>query len=138
MPVNPAPSSTSTRPVAPPPPVSTPGFTNLIPVIRPSEFAATVKKGRVVIEFFSPACGFCRAAEPEVKKVANAFGTKVAIRKVNLLDPEGMRLGRKYGVSNFPTFAVFENGKHVGTFARQGSNPVTASFVARNIASIYE
>ncbi len=128
-------SPITSRPTTPAPAQT--GFPNLVPVIKPSEFAKTVAKGKVVIEFFSPACGFCRAAEPEVKKVANAFAGKVTIRKVNLLDPAGMALGKKYGVSNFPTFAVFENGKYMATFARQGSNPVAAGFVARNIAAAY-
>jgi len=106
-------------------------------IISPAQFAAGVAKGRVVVEFFSYGCGFCQRARPEVDKAAAALAGQAKVLMVSVDDPAGKAIGIRHGLSYYPTFAVFQDGKHVGTFTRQGAVDPTAKFIVDNINALY-
>jgi hypothetical protein len=51
-------------------------------------------------------------------------------------DPAGKAIGIRHGLSYYPTFAVFENGQHIGTFCRQGNTVPNADFIAANVRGL--
>ena len=106
---------------------------DLVPLIRASELAATVKKGPVVVEFMNFGCPYCRAAMPELDRVASDKQGKVKFAKISLADAAAQQLAGQLGISLLPGFAVFHDGKFLGSFGRQGANNVTADFIKDNV-----
>lgn len=63
----------------------------------------------VVVDFWAPWCGPCKAVAPILDKLANEYGEKLVIAKVNTDDnPEW---AQKYGVQGIPTMLFIANGK---------------------------
>ncbi len=104
-----------------------------VPLIRPDQFREVIKTGDVVVEFFNFGCPYCRAAGPELEKVATAKLGKVKFAKMSLGDPMAQMLAGQFGTTLLPGFAIFRGGQFVGSFGRQGRDPVTADFIKANV-----
>ncbi len=65
----------------------------------------------VLVDFWAPWCGPCRAIAADIEAVAEAHQGKVKVGKVNL--DENNSLPAKYQIRSIPTLMVFKNGKVV-------------------------
>jgi thioredoxin 1 len=72
-------------------------------------------EGPVVVEFGSPWCGYCRAAQPFL---ATAFAEHPGVRHFKIADASGKRLGRSFGVKLWPTLVFLRDGKEVARLVR--------------------
>jgi thioredoxin len=82
--------------------------------VKVSNFEKEVLKSKVpvVIDFWAPWCGPCKAIAPAFKKLAEAYAGKVKFVKVNI-DEEGT-LATKFRVQAIPTLLFFAKGKRIG------------------------
>lgn len=63
----------------------------------------------VLIDFWAPWCGPCRMLSPVISEIAEEYGDKVKVCKVNV-DDEG-ELAASFNVMSIPTLVVVKNGK---------------------------
>ena len=63
----------------------------------------------VVVDFWAPWCGPCRAIAPILDELAGEYTGTVKVAKVNV--DEEPALAQRFGVRGIPTLYVIENGK---------------------------
>jgi thioredoxin 1 len=63
----------------------------------------------VLVDFWAPWCGPCRAIAPVVEELAETFGDKVTFAKCNV-DDNPVTPG-KYGIKAIPTLIFFKGGE---------------------------
>ncbi len=63
----------------------------------------------VVVDFWAPWCGPCRALAPTIESFAGATAGKVKVVKHNTQDHE--RTPSSYGITAIPTLLVFQGGE---------------------------
>lgn len=65
----------------------------------------------VLVDFWAPWCGPCRAIAPALEELAKEYGDKVVVAKVNVDD--NPQAPSQYGVRGIPTLIMFKGGKAV-------------------------
>jgi len=65
----------------------------------------------VLVDFWAPWCGPCRAMAPAFEKVAGEMRTQVRFAKVNTDEAQG--LAARMGIRAIPTLMVFKGGQEL-------------------------
>ncbi len=65
----------------------------------------------VLVDFWAEWCGPCRLIGPIVKELADEFGDRAVIGKMDVDNNPGITA--KFGIRNIPTILFFKNGEVV-------------------------
>ena len=86
---------------------------NIIQEVNDSSFDSEVLQSEkpVLVDFWAPWCGPCRAIAPLVEELASSYGDQVKFTKCNVDDNPATPV--KYGIKSIPTLIFFKEGKVV-------------------------
>ena len=81
--------------------------------VNDANFDAEVLKSStpVLVDFWAPWCGPCRAVAPTVDAISLQFGDRLKVVKLNT--DEAGEVAVKYSVTSIPTLMLFKGGEMV-------------------------
>ena len=75
----------------------------------------------VLVDFWAPWCGPCRALAPTIEELVEKHSDKVKVAKLNV--DENSEIASKYHVMSIPTLLLFKDGQvdkqHVGLISTE-------------------
>jgi len=84
--------------------------------------------GPALLEFGSPGCGHCSAAQP---LLASAFAAHPSVRHIKIADASGRPLGRSFKIKLWPTLVFLREGHEVERLVRPRDVSTIADALSR-------
>jgi len=96
--------------------------------IEPTRTQIDLLEGPAVLEFGSPSCGYCQAAQA---LLAAAFADHPHLRHIKIADGRGRPLGRSFRVKLWPTLVFLRDGQEIARLVRPDNANAIRSALAQ-------
>ncbi|HEY9686737.1 MAG TPA: thioredoxin [Coleofasciculaceae cyanobacterium] len=101
--------------------------------VTDTSFEQEVKKAGVpvLVDFWAPWCGPCRALAPVIEELAGEYEGKLKVVKVNT--DENLQIAQNYHISGIPTLILFKNGEPVEQMVGNHKKSTLADVLNRHL-----
>ncbi|MES2623687.1 MAG: thioredoxin family protein [Pseudomonadota bacterium] len=93
---------------------------------EPPRSEIDVLPGLTMLEFGSPTCGICYAAQPDIAEATDGLNT---LRHIKIEDGRGRRLGRSFAIKLWPTLVFLKDGQEISRLVR----PANAAVIKKTL-----
>ena len=98
------------------------------------QFQNLMNEGKVVlVDYWAPWCGYCRRIGPAYDKIAQQYGDRMVVAKVNI--DEEPHLARREMIEVIPTLVMYRDGQALGSIVAPESKAMIENFLQENLAS---
>lgn len=84
----------------------------------------------VLVDFWAPWCVYCRRIAPAYEKIAEQYGEKIVVAKINI-DDEPLIANRE-SIEVIPTLVMYKNGKAQGFVVAPESKAKIEEFIEQH------
>jgi thioredoxin 1 len=81
-----------------------------------------------LVDFWGPGCGPCRALEPILEQLADAYAGRVKVAKVNV--DSNFQTAVRFGVKSLPTLLLFHGGQVKDQFTGRPTLQAIEKFIS--------
>lgn len=101
--------------------------------VTDANFAQEVTQASVpvLVDFWAPWCGPCRALAPVIDELANEYEGKLKVVKLNTDD--NLQTAQNYHISGIPTLIIFKNGEPVEQIVGNHKKSTLAEVISRHL-----
>ena len=85
----------------------------------------------VLVDYWSPWCGYCRRIGPAYERVAEQYAGAVEVVKLNI-DEEPL-IAQKEQIEVIPTLVMYRGGKAVDSVVAPESKAMIDAFIEKNL-----
>jgi len=86
----------------------------------------------VVVDFWAPWCGPCKAMAPTFESLADAYGKKMIFAKCNV--DESQATATRYGIKSIPTLMIFQKGAPIQSITGMVSRGAIEEAIGKALA----
>lgn len=100
--------------------------------INNTQFQQWMQEGKtILVDYWAPWCGYCRRIGPAYDKIAEEYGDRLVVAKVNI--DEEPQLTETQGVEVIPTLILYKDGKAVNRVVAPKSKAAIDQFLQEGL-----
>ena len=95
-------------------------------------FRKELESGKtILVDYWAPWCTYCRRIGPAYEKIAQEYGERLVVSKINI-DEEGA-LAQQEHIEVIPTLVLYKNGQAVASIVAPESKAAIENFIEENL-----
>ena len=100
--------------------------------INKEQFDKAMESGKaILVDFWAPWCSYCRRIGPAYEKIAQQYGDRLVVAKINI-DEEPV-IAHQEKIEVIPTLVLYEGGQAVASIVAPESKAKIEEFINENM-----